>query len=801
MQTQSSPEPTAQAFAMPKDDISKMSIASIVKTMTPQQQREFAFRTGLADTSKLSKKQLSEIQKDVELGFLDFLDPAEKAVLRYSWKFWARPNQLVDMDDPSWEVLLILAGRGYGKTRTGAEWVRGLVEAASEPIRINLIGPTASDTRDTMVRGESGLITVSPPWLKAEYSPSNRRVTWANGSIATLYSAEEPERLRGPQAHYQWCDELCLLPSTIIETSTGPIILSDVKSGDMVLTRRGYKRVVRSWQTSPAAKVYRLRTYLGREIVGTAKHPVYVEGKGFRPLASLTRGDRLVVASRGMGASGMKTPEMGTSGIAQESCSTEQFLPSTTERSLPDSISIISTKTPQTTPSRTCSRSQEALTSFATSREVLLPTQLPSTPSAQSGAGRSSNPRSGLAANAAAHSSARGSDQCAALITVDRSHQSAGRKRPGTPAEIRAPLAFVGCRGAGRPRRRNATASFAASPSSSAIRDHSVAPGAADTSFDLVEAVEMLPDLMPVNNIEVEGEHEYFANGILTHNCSWKQAQDVWDMAQMGLRLGRDPRTVITTTPKPTALLKKILVDKKTKIVRGSTYENKDNLAGTFIHSVIRQYEGTDLGRQELHAEVLSENKNALWNRQTLARCRVGNDRQLRIEDMAQVVVAVDPPASSSEKSDECGLVVCGLTHTRMGVVLADRSGVMSPKKWAQAALQAAKDFHADRIVAERNNGGEMVKHTLRSYHEGGLDGSKVPVKTVFASRGKWTRAEPIASLFQQERCLLNGIFPQLEDQLCEFDPLEGDKSPDRFDAMVWGLTDLMLRSGTRFFI
>lgn len=271
-------------------------------------------------------------------------------------------------------------------------------------------------------------------------------------------------------------------------------------------------------------------------------------------------------------------------------------------------------------------------------------------------------------------------------------------------------------------------------------------------------------------------------------------------MSQMGLRLGRSPRNVITTTPKPTELLKKLLAEKTTRLITGSTYDNSDNLAPTFIKTIISKYEGTDLGRQELHAELLLENKNALWSRGLLAATRV-QPTDVDKNAMSQIVVAVDPPASSGEQSDECGLVVCGLGANKRGYVLADLSGRMTPKKWAQTALQAAKDFQADRIVAERNNGGEMVKHTIRSFREGGLDGGRVHVKTVFASRGKWTRAEPIAALFQQHRAHLVGVHPKLEDQLTSYDPFEGQKSPDRFDAMVWGLTDLMLRGGSRFFL
>lgn len=341
------------------------------------------------------------------------------------------------------------------------------------------------------------------------------------------------------------------------------------------------------------------------------------------------------------------------------------------------------------------------------------------------------------------------------------------------------------------------------SPQSEATPSSASTP--APSSFILANAsVEWprSPTFAPVYDITVEGEHEFFANGVLVHNCdeicAWDNAIDTWDMMLMGMRLGDQPRIMATTTPKNVPLLRRLIEEKTTRIINGRTKDNQDNLAGNFLSAVVKRYEGTDLGRQELDGELLLENKHALWSRSLLAATRV-KPEDYDPEDLVNVVVAIDPAVTSQEKSDECGIVVCGRTRAGKGLVLADRSGRYSPEGWARVALQLFQDFDADRIVAEVNNGGDMVRHTIRTYNSGELDGAFVPFRAVRASRGKWTRAEPIAALFQQGRCGIVGVQPKLEEQLTTFDPMEGDKSPDRLDAMVWGMTDIMLTQKKRW--
>lgn len=406
---------------------------------------------------------------DEIVDFLSAYDLAQLQELRFDWSgFWARPSQIAPPG--AWFVWLVLAGRGFGKTRIGAEWVR---EQKDKVGRIALVAPTTADVRDTLIEGESGIMACSPPWDRPVYQPSKRKLTWANGAVAYCFSAEEPERLRGPQHGAAWCDEL----------------------------------------------------------------------------------------------------------------------------------------------------------------------------------------------------------------------------------------------------------------------------------------------------------------------AAWTYLEETWDNLLLGLRLGTDPRVCATTTPKPRAMLRKLVKDATTRVTRGSTYDNLENLAQTFREIVLAKYEGTTLGRQELHAELLDETPGALWLRKMVDALRLKSAPPL-----ARIVVGVDPAATSGEGSAETGIVVDGIGDgtkaTRHGYTLEDCSLRASPGVWAARAVKAFKDWKADRIIAEANNGGEMVEHTIHTVDP------NVPVTLVHASRGKHTRAEPIAALYEQGRWHHIGGFPQLEDQMVGWVP--GEPSPDRMDAHVWAATALV---------
>jgi predicted phage terminase large subunit-like protein len=403
-------------------------------------------------------------------------------VMLGDWLHWARPSQLPPprlADGGEWRIWLLLAGRGFGKTRSGAEWVRAQAESGAAQ-RIALVAPTARDARLVMVEGESGLLAIAPDERRPVFEPSKRQLTWPNGAIATLFSADEPDRLRGPQFDAAWCDELAV------------------------------------WRY-PAA----------------------------------------------------------------------------------------------------------------------------------------------------------------------------------------------------------------------------------------------------------------------------------WDMLMMGLRLGQNPRVVVTTTPKPVKLIRALLASPDCAVTRGGTRENAANLAPGFLDAILKQYDGTRLGRQELDAELLEDMPGALWSRDAIERARV----EARIEGGApalrRVVVAIDPAVSTGDDADETGIVVAALGQDSHGYVLDDLSGRFSPHDWASRALEAYRAHRADRIVAEVNNGGAMVEATLRVLDAG------VSYKPVHASRGKLARAEPVAALYEQGRVHHVGAFPALEDQMCAFTggPMSYLASPDRVDALVWALSELMLHS------
>ena len=433
----------------------------------------------------LSDFSIHQLREELEpqeiLELFESLSDEEATMLQYTWSFWARPQQLTP-EFGDWLTWMILAGRGFGKTRSGAEFIRKLVENHGYR-RIALVAEDAGDARDVMVEGESGILSVSPPWFKPNYEPSKRRLTWPNGARATIFSADDPESLRGPQHDAAWLDEL----------------------------------------------------------------------------------------------------------------------------------------------------------------------------------------------------------------------------------------------------------------------------------------------------------------------CKWRYQQETWDQLQFGLRLGRKPVQCVTTTPKPTKLLKEIVARSSTLITKGHTYDNLDNLAETFREAIVSRYEGTRMGRQELSAEILDDNPNALFHQHRIDGTRLSIKEVP--EDLHQTVVAVDPPTTGNENSDECGIIAlsrdtASTNHAHFYVHKDHSIQGRSPEGWAAAAVSAYYLHGANYIVAEVNQGGDMVESVIKNVDD------TIKVIKVRASKGKWIRAEPIAGLYEQNRVHHIGSFSELEDQMCDFDPsgsAEG-KSPDRLDALVWGLAELSNR-------
>jgi phage terminase large subunit-like protein len=267
--------------------------------------------------------------------------------------------------------------------------------------------------------------------------------------------------------------------------------------------------------------------------------------------------------------------------------------------------------------------------------------------------------------------------------------------------------------------------------------------------------------------------------------AKWRHPDATWDMLQFGLRLGERPRQIVTTTPRPIGLLRRLLREPGIVVTRMRSADNGIHLAPGFLKSVERRYGGSRLGRQELEGELIEDREDALWTRASIEAAAMPDH-----PEVGRIVVAVDPPAGSRRSSDACGIVAAGLDAEGRAIILADASlRGAKPSEWAGAAVSLYRRLGADCLLAEVNMGGEMVAEVIRS-----ADPS-VPVKQIRASRGKWLRAEPVAMLYQQGRVLHALRMPALEDEMCDFgiDGLSGGRSPDRVDALVWAVTELLL--------
>ena len=266
--------------------------------------------------------------------------------------------------------------------------------------------------------------------------------------------------------------------------------------------------------------------------------------------------------------------------------------------------------------------------------------------------------------------------------------------------------------------------------------------------------------------------------------AAWRYPE-AFDQLMFGLRLGQNPQCVITTTPKPSKIIKQLIEREDCVVTTGTTFENVENLAGSALDMLKERYEGTTLGRQELYAEVIDNIDGALWDLGMIDEGRIRDEER----ELTNIIVAIDPAVTSNENSDETGILVVGKDANNEYYVLEDLSGRYSADKWGRIAVKAYHEWEADRIVAEVNNGGDLVERLLRN-----ID-FNIPYRSVHATRGKLVRAEPIAALYEQKRVHHVGTFPDLETQMCSY---TGDikTSPDRLDALVWGLTELSKSRG-----
>jgi len=287
-----------------------------------------------------------------------------------------------------------------------------------------------------------------------------------------------------------------------------------------------------------------------------------------------------------------------------------------------------------------------------------------------------------------------------------------------------------------------------------------------------------------------------------------RYADEGWDNMLFGMREG-NPRGIVTTTPRPIALLKKLIKKASTFITKGSTFDNRENLAPAYYREVIEPLVGTRKGRQEISGEILDDAPGAMWSRDIieenrLPRWKSEEERQALMARMKRIVVAMDPAATSTEDANEMGIVVAGLREDNHGLILEDLTERLSPGMAARKAIAAYDRWSADRLIGEVNNGGEWIGHTIELTAknmklEGQRESDKVAYKSVRASRGKMTRAEPVAALHEQHKVHHVGAFPEMEDQMCEWEPLSGLDSPDRLDAHVWAITELMVMASKPF--
>ncbi len=261
--------------------------------------------------------------------------------------------------------------------------------------------------------------------------------------------------------------------------------------------------------------------------------------------------------------------------------------------------------------------------------------------------------------------------------------------------------------------------------------------------------------------------------------ASWRY-RETFDNLMMALRLGQNPKCIITTTPRPTKLIKELATRSDTEVIKGNTFENIDNLAPSAVAMLKERYDGTRIGRQELFAEILEDVEGALFNGQLIEEGRVRD-----VPDLERIVVAVDPAVTSTENSDETGIIVAGRDKDNHFYILQDASQVTSPDVWVKKAIELYNRYECDRIVAEVNNGGDLIERLLRTQD------STVPYTSVRATRGKQVRAEPISALYEQNRIHHVGYFKDLEEQMCQFTGNNVKSHDDRVDALVWAITSL----------
>lgn len=727
---------------------------------------------------------------------------------RAKWISLARPNQLTPIG--KWAVWLMLAGRGFGKTRAGAEDV--VWYANRNPgSRIAVVAPTYSDARDTCVEGESGILSITPKQCIDTWNRSMGELVLANESRFKLFGAEEPDRLRGPQHHR------CLIAGTQVLMDDGSEkCITKVAVGEFVQTRKGPRRVIAAGLSDNPLPRFTI-DFSGISLTGTADHPILI-GSDWKLLGELKKGDeawQLLLMTNGAGIQHQQaiTPERvkvhtGRMQRGLMAACTVTFGESLRVQFQKVMMSIMWTKILETMSWKILNFfSMEIMRDIIIKVKNLLLKELNKIARTLFLNGPRLNFELASVSAAEASSSqgawARQDVFVATYVPVEIDSAHLFQKNENASIAIKSTLQkeafnFTAQSDATLKRQKQESrlelrqdisiAPFVRQHFSANVRMQSFVPGSVQLKKISVLGVKRAENQLPCYNLTVEGEHEFVANGIVVHNSwcdelgAWRYAE-TWDQMLFGLRLGQDPRVVVTTTPKPTALIKSLAKNKTTLVTRGSTFNNAKNLAPTALAQLKAKYEGTRLGRQELEAEILEQAEGALWTLEMIENARL----KTALPDMRRIVVAIDPAITDKAESNLTGIVAAGLGIDGRGYVLADATGQYSPDRWADKAITLYDNLKADRIVAEGNQGGDMVRHTIASVRR------NLPVNIVHASRSKKARAEPIAALYEQGKITHGAFFPELENQMTSWEPLGDMPSPDRIDALVWAFTDLML--------
>ena len=825
-------------------------IASRYKDCSPAEYLSGIYRD--SNGNKCQGASLSE-----RAAWLGSLTEKEQMALEYEWGFWARPKQRTPKG--VWKILILLSGRGGGKTRQASETVREWIESG-EKKHIALIAETARDLRDTVVenvyRQGSGLKQICPPWDTPHYSPTKMTLTWENpnrksyGAVCSLYSAEKPAQLRGPSHDGAWLDEFCLVAGTMIQTEIGKIPIERICVGTNVWTRCGLRRVTATSVTGNQT-VYEVKLSDGGIICGTGSHPVWVIGQGFTKIRSLVFGDILCRWDKKYALSSLVPfgEDAGgglmaaTTATVGENCCTEPFSAPSTDLSQTAWRYITKTRIKPTTLSKIFKCLRQLHTGSCTHYNALKGMWLGHAnkelyPSARNGLLES---RMKLFVQTAAKFVLReASAQSIAQAPVDHvntARKCAIQKRCSVVTAARyfldkymiVPFTVRG------PANRQLVMSGGYMPVVvGQDRVRSVARTSGLTTRELLHVpenvgsrTEVQSDAAPyvvsvrqatlrqrVYNFEVADCPEYFANDILTHNCKFQYGQEVWDMLRFTMRRGNNPQTLISTTPKPVPFLIDLLERAQEHhaqglndiiVIKGNTWENQSNLSADFLREM-SDYEGTNLGRQELYADLVLNMEGALWNYAMIDNHRFQmKDGELNLPSFQMITVSVDPQTGYIEDTAVrksrglTGIIVAAKTMPVRGApqhayILADCSKNGKPETWAKAAVDAY-NFYGDLysvptvMVVESNQGGKMVESIIRSVDP------TVRLHVMHAHTKKHERAVPVVAKYQRGLVHHCGYLSELESEQISYTPGDEDRkrSPNRMDALVWAVRYLLV--------